>query len=199
MAGIKWLFYPNTVLKEAGLLVVDAKGQVDLSKTQVMYAAPDGGYLVVNRKGRKGGIVPESQVASVLAKAEAALKKVKAHNGKPLVTQFLRPTPETADLGLGGPRGGDVYLDLAPGYLFSKAWDKKDLFKVMPPGTAGHIFDPRRNDMHAQMSLAGPGLKRGVTIGPVRNSDIAPTIARLLDFPAPPQATGRVIEEALEP
>lgn len=200
MAGIKWLFYPNTVLKEAGLLAVDAKGVVDLKKTQVMYAATDGGYLVVNRQGRKGGIVPEHRVAAVLKRAEAALAAVQAHDGTPLVTQFIRPTAENAAaLGVGGPRGGDLYLDLQRGYLFHRAWDKQERFKAWPAGGAGHVFDPRRSDMHAQMTLAGPGLKRGVAIGPVRNIDAAPTIARLLNLPAPPQATGRVIEEALEP
>jgi hypothetical protein len=51
--------------------------------------------------------------------------------------------------------------------------------------------------MHAIMYLAGPGLKRGAAIGPVRNEDLAPTVMRLLDLPAPAQATGRVLSEAL--
>ena len=49
------------------------------------------------------------------------------------------------------------------------------------------------------MLLAGPGLKQGTAIGPVRNTDLAPTVSHLLGIPAPAQATGRVIDEALAP
>ncbi|HEY9721327.1 MAG TPA: alkaline phosphatase family protein [Oscillatoriaceae cyanobacterium] len=196
-AGLKYYFYPNTILREAGLLKLDARGQVDLAHTLVFYPPGDGNYLVVNRKTRLGGIVPESQVASVLARAQKALAAVKAENGKPLLTEFLRPSVGNFDLGIGGPTGGDLYLDYQPGYYPEPDLNRASAFKLLPPGTGSHIFDPRREDMHTIQFYVGPGVKRGVTIGAVRNSDLAPTICQLLGIARPPQATGRVLHEAL--
>jgi predicted AlkP superfamily phosphohydrolase/phosphomutase len=198
MGGMGWKFHPNVPLRQAGLLAMHPDGKLDLSKTQVIYAPNDGGYLLVNRVGRKGGIVPADQVEAVLAKAQKALAAVKAHDGTPLVTQFLRPDAETTQLGIGGPRGGDMYLDVRPGYYFDSDWNKQEVFKVLAPGSAGHVFDPRRPDMHAIQAYWGPGVKRGATLGAVRNIDLAPTVTRLMALPAPAQSTGRVLTEILE-
>lgn len=198
-AGLKYYFYPNVVLRQAGLLALTPTGQIDLARTQVFYPPGDGAYLVVNRKTRLGGIVPEAQVSAVLAKAQKALAAVKAENGKPLLTEFLRPSAATFDLGIGGPTGGDLYLDFQPGYYPEPQAGRASAFKLLPPGTGSHIFDPRREDMHTIQYYVGPGVKRGVAIGPVRNSDLAPTVCQLLGIAPPPQATGRVLQEALTP
>lgn len=198
MAGLAWKFYPNTALRQAGLLTTDWEGYIDLSRTKVIYAPMDGGYLLVNRIGRKGGIVPERDVPTVLAQAQAALMRVKAMDGTPVVTGFVKPDAETAELGIGGERGGDMYLNLKPGYYFDSDWDQKASFAALEPGSGGHIFDPRRPDMHAIQAYWGPGVKRGLEIPAVRNKDLAPTLCRLLGIPAPAQTTGRVITEALE-
>jgi len=52
--------------------------------------------------------------------------------------------------------------------------------------------------MHAIFYAAGPGLRRGVKIGPVRHVDVAPTLAAAVGMPAPKDATGEVVEGALE-
>ena len=101
------------------------------------------------------------------------------------------------DLDIGGIRGGDLYLDLHRGYYFSGDWTPAAATSAYGPGQGGHVFDPRRPEMHAALTLAGPGVKRGVAIGPVRNIDMAPTITHLLGMPLPARATGRVLEEAL--
>lgn len=198
MGGLKWKFHLNVALREAGLLALKPDGQVDLARTRVLYAPNDGGYLLVNRVGRKGGIVPESQVDAVLAQARATLAAVKAHDGTPVVTQFYQPDAETMTLGMGGERGGDLYLDLQPGYYFDSELKGSELFKALDPGSAGHVFDPRRPDMHAIQAYWGPGVKRGLALGPVRNIDLAPTVSHLLGLPAPAQSTGRVLTEILE-
>ena len=199
MAGLKYTFYPNQVLQQAGLLTADAQGKIDLSRTKIVYSPANGTFFTVNRASRRGGIVAERDVPAVIAAAEAALKRVKAKNGQPLVTQFLRPDAETAELGLGGVRGGDLYIDVQPGYYLHESAKPETQFKELRVGSASHMFDSRRPDMHAIMLLAGPGLKQGVEIGAVRNIDLAPTVSHLLGMPAPAQARGRVLEEALAP
>lgn len=198
MAGTSASYYPNQVLRQAGLLVLGKDGQPDLKKTKALYPALDGAFVVVNKVGRKGGWVKAADVPKVLDQVEAAFRKAQAPDGKPYVTGFLRAdTDEARNLGIGGPRAGDLYLDLAPGLYFDPKLDARAPTSPMEAGRAGHVYDPRRPDMHAIMGFAGPGVKGGVALGPVRNSDLAPTVCKLLGIPAPAQATGRVLTEAL--
>lgn len=198
MGGTKWSFHPNHVLRKAGLLALTKDGKVDLKRTRALYPATDGAFVAINHANRKGGIVSAFDAMKVAARVEAAFREVKGHDGRPLVTGIVRNgSPEAARLGIGGPRAGDLYLDLQPGYYFDGQLDAKALFSPQDPGRAGHVFDPRRPDMHAFMMFAGPGVKRGVTLGPARNQDLAPTVCKLLGIPAPAQATGRVLAEAL--
>lgn len=210
-AGLKYKFYVNAVLRKAGLLAVTRDGRVDLAHTQAFYPDTDGAFIVVNSTRHKGGIVPVKRIPLVLDKVQAALAAVKAEDGTPLVTSFVRPGNNDVlppipvsgsagvydELGVGGIRGGDLYFDLHPGYNYSPDWRKTKFFAPYGPGQGGHVFDPRRADMHAALTIAGPGVKRGVKIGPVRNVDLAPTITHLLGVPMPQRATGRVLVEAL--
>jgi predicted AlkP superfamily phosphohydrolase/phosphomutase len=211
MAGLKWKFFPNVVLRQAGLLALTPDGKIDLAHTQAYYPPTDGAFLVVNRQGRKGGIVKAAQVPDVLQRAEDALRAVRAADGTPLVTEFVYPhgndrldpvqLPDGRllydDLDIGGIRGGDLYLDLHRGYYFNPDATPAAATSAYGPGQGGHVFDPRRPEMHAAMAFAGPGVKHGVQLGPVRNIDMAPTITHLLGLPVPARATGRVLEEAL--
>ncbi|MEB3330716.1 MAG: hypothetical protein VKQ33_15935, partial [Candidatus Sericytochromatia bacterium] len=174
------------------------KGQVDLARTRALYTGTDGGYVVVNHVGHKGGIVPGRDVAAVLSRVENALAAERDGQGRPLVTRFIRrDSAEARGLGIGGPRAGDLYLDLQPGYLFDAEVGAAPVVSRVEAGRAGHVFDPRRPDMRAFMLLAGPGVRRGVELPPVTNADLAPTVARLLGIPAPAHATGTAIKAAL--
>ena len=51
--------------------------------------------------------------------------------------------------------------------------------------------------------MAGPGVRRGhvrneAALGPARLVDLAPTVAHLLDIPAPAQSQGQVLWDLLE-
>ncbi|MDB5097667.1 MAG: Type phosphodiesterase / nucleotide pyrophosphatase [Cyanobacteria bacterium RYN_339] len=211
MAGLKWKFFPNVVLRQAGLLALTPDGKVDLAHTQAYYPATDGAFLVINKRGRKGGIVPPAEVPEVLKRTEDALRSVRAADGTPLVNSFVYPhgndrlepvkLPDGRllydDLDVGGIRGGDLYLDLHRGYYFSPDASPAAATSAYGPGQGGHVFDPRRPEMHAAMAFAGPGVRAGVKLGPVRNIDMAPTLMHLLGMPKPARATGRVLEEAL--
>jgi hypothetical protein len=197
MAPAPWMFRPNAVLRRAGLLTLTSRGQVDLSRSRALYTGTDGGYVVVNHVGHKGGIVARRDVPTVLSRVEAALRAERDAAGRPLVTRLIRrDSDEARGLGIGGPRAGDLYLDLQPGYIFDAAVAAREVVQRAEPGRAGHVFDPRRSDMHAFMVLAGPGLRRGLELPPVTNADLAPTLARLLRIPVSAHATGRPIAGA---
>jgi hypothetical protein len=199
MAGIKWDFAPNLALREAGLLTLDRQGRVDLSRTRAYYPPTDGAFVVVNEAGYLGGVVKPHEVDSVIRSAEQAVSRVRDAAGRPIVTAaWSRYDPQLISLGVGGSRAGHLYLDLQPGYYFDSALAPATHVHPAELGSAGHVFDPRRSDMHAIMMFAGPGVRQGVVLRGVNHSQFAPTVAHLLGIGRPAQATGRPVAAALQ-
>jgi predicted AlkP superfamily pyrophosphatase or phosphodiesterase len=203
MVPAAWDFYPNVILKQQGFLVLSPDGQVDLSRTQAMYSLTNAGYVIVNSQAFKGGIVPLAQVPTVAERAAKALRQVTVPSGLGpigVVRQTLvNPTAAfTAQYGAGGELGGDVYLDLIPGYYLNPDVKATHAFGKRGPNRSGaHMFDARRPELYAMFCAHGPAFGRGITISEVRNVDVAPTAAHILGIPAPRQAQGRVPGEIL--
>lgn len=61
-----------------------------------------------------------------------------------------------------------------------------------------HGFLASEPELEGIFIASGAGIKRGASPGRIRNLDVAPTIARLLDLPLP-NAEGRALEEILIP
>lgn len=199
MEGVARDFFPNVVLRRAGLLAVDDKGKIDLSRTKAFYSPNDGAYVVINATDHKGGIVPPHQVARVTEQVVQALRAVRDPKTQArVVTSVFHAKQADPKLGIGGPAGGDLYLDLQSGLYFNAAAEGNELFKARHPfASGGHIFNPSRATMHAVFYLEGPGVKKGLVLPPARSIDVAPTLCRLLGIPMPAQATGRVLTDAL--
>ena len=66
---------------------------------------------------------------------------------------------------------------------------------VAPRGI--HGLNPERAELQAGFVVAGPGVAAGVSLGPIRQIDVAPTLAALLGLDPPAQATGAVLTRAL--
>ena len=135
--------------------------------------------------------------ASDLPKLEQAFAELDEH---PHVARIVRP----ADLhALGLPRfeesnyvrGQYLVLPDIDTYLTAEPGGKMERVLLDKP-SHGHGYLPTHPRMYTSLALSGAGIKRGVTIGHVRNMDVAPTIARLLGLEMPPMS-GRVLEEAL--
>jgi hypothetical protein len=134
----------------------------------------------------------------VIERAAAALLAPRdPQSGAALVERVFRPQ-EFPGLGIGGPRGGDLYFDLAPG-LYPSAGLRDEVVSAArnARGSGEHGYDPERRAMHAIFYLAGPGVAAGARLPAIRHIDVAPTLARLLGLPAPPQSIGRIVAEAL--
>jgi len=196
MAGVRNYFQVNTVLERAGLLVRDGN-RIDWSKTKIGVPDWTDFFLVVNGTDRKGGIVPPEQRATVIEAARKALLSAVDSTGMPFVTLTATPT-DFPYLGMGGPRGGDLYFELAPGYYPSNRASRDLVSKNGDEIGAGvHGFYPQRRTMHAIFYAAGPGLQVGKSIPAVRQIDIMPTLCAALGIPAPKNATGHSVGEAL--
>ena len=185
-----WMaFKPNVVLRDAGFLVADSAGTINLRRTRA--AATNGGWITVNRATRKIGVVPADSVAPILSRVEAALRAVRDDRGRPIVTRIFRAgTAEGDSLGIGGPGGGDLYWDLAPGFYWSpSAVGPAVVPLAFPQGEHGYPSIDR--DMHPALCIIGAGRPR--RIGQVRSIDIAPSVAEWLGIAPPGDARGKSI------
>lgn len=150
------------------------RAQLD-SKAAYLYHS-----IVVNTADWKQGVVPLSERALVVEQARRAL------SGAEGITSFFTPERDGERFGIGGPAGGDLYFDFAPGYgPAARGGAAQD----RPRGA--HGFVPARRDMQAICIAAGPRIRAGAEWPEIRIIDIAPMIAELLGFPAPATFRGR--------
>jgi predicted AlkP superfamily phosphohydrolase/phosphomutase len=195
MEGVNRAVKINVALQRSGLIALDRKGQVDLSKTKALYPAINNSYVLINTTDRKDGIVSPEERGQVLEQIRAALKQVR-DLGREVVTETWDADIDGPKMGIGGPAGGDVYLDLAPGYDFDPRFGKGDLIVSREPfGT--HGFNPLRPSMRTIMAFNGSGVAKGRKLAEIHTLDFAPTLARLLGMASPRDASGRVLTEAL--
>jgi predicted AlkP superfamily phosphohydrolase/phosphomutase len=181
-------FRPNAALRAAGLVAADDSGRVDASRTRAY--APDGLYVTVNATDRLHGPVHADSIPAVIARADSALRSVRGADGLPVVTHIWQ-VPAADSLGRGGPAGGQLYYETAPGY----AWSRSVTGAAAGPNSIGadHGFPSISPDMHTAFCAAGTaiGPKR---LPPARTIDVAPTVSGWLGLPAPRHARGAIIE-----
>jgi hypothetical protein len=186
-----WLtFKPNVELRDAGILRVDAAGNVDLAHTQA--AATRGGWISVNRVGRKGGIVPSDSVDAVLSRVERVLRAARDSAGTPIVTAIFRAgSPAGDSLGIGGPGGGDLYFDVAAGYYWGPFVTGAMVTPMaFPMGEHGYpSVDHDMQPLGCMLEAGGVGKR----IGMIRSIDFAPSVAEWLRIAPPAEARGRAV------
>jgi predicted AlkP superfamily phosphohydrolase/phosphomutase len=194
MRAVWRTFRPNVALRDAGLLATDAKGRVDLTRTRAM--SPYGGWVAINRRAWKGGIVAPSDEAALLDRVEAALRAVRGPDGEPVVTRTWRPAPDDS-LGLGGPVGGDVYYEVAPGYHWNTALTGVAAGPSEPRGE--HGFPSVDADMKTVLCAVGPGFPAH-RIGEARTIDLAPTLLEYFGVrPAPTVRGQSLLRDLMRP
>ncbi|HEU4587215.1 MAG TPA: alkaline phosphatase family protein [Gemmatimonadales bacterium] len=185
MRGTWREFRPNVALAAAGLLAVDPQGRIDLARTKAL--SPTGDWVSVNRVARRGGTVAPESEDSVLYAAEAALLAARRPDGEAVVTGVWRAR-DTDTLGMGGPVGGDLYYDVAPGYRWTARATGPVTGDAPPQG--GHGYPPLDPDMAAVLCATGPGFGPR-RVGPAALIDVAPTVSAWLGIPPPANARGR--------
>lgn len=190
MAGVGKTFYVNRILEQAGLCRFDTSGRLDLAHSKV-FSAPWGDFCVVaNTTDFKGGILTAAEAPSFLEQARLALLAARDLDGRPIVRRVLGRN-EVAVVGGGGPAGGDLYLDLVPGFYPSGAagadvisWNHDTL------GNGAHGFYPVRQDMRAIFVAGGPGVPHA-KVGVIPVIDIVPTLCAIMGWRSPADSQGK--------
>lgn len=195
MEGIENVFAINSALQRSGLLALDNHGRLDLARTKVFYPPMNNGYLLINTTERKEGIVEPAERSEIVARVRQALSEI-SHGERRLVTNLFDAASHGEAMGIGGEAGGDLYLELLPGFDFDARLGVQELIAERKP-YGMHGFDPQRKSMRTVMVFNGPGVAAGRRLKEVRVIDLAPTLSRLLDISTPRDATGQVLTEVL--
>ena len=193
MQAVNKRFAINRLLQQKGLLVIDAQGRIDLSKTKVLYPSINNDYLLINSMDFKNGIVAAEERKELARQVGELLSEVR-DGDQPVVKNVYDAEIYGAEMGIGGPSGGDVYIELVPGYDFDPRTTPEPLItQVEPHGS--HGANPEQSSMRTLMLFHGPGIAVGHRLQNVRIIDFAPTISGLLGFPAPKNSSGRVLHD----
>jgi len=194
MEGTHGLVAINKLLQEKGILAVDERGRVDLARTKAIYPAINNGYLLINSTDRKGGIVSPEERDDLIERIRELLFEIR-DGERQVVTGVYNAQTDGDAMGIGGESGGDIYIDLLPGYEPDPKLGAPELVAKREPHGM-HGFNPLRPSMRTLMVLNGPGVQAGQLLRGARILDFAPTLAELLRVPIPKDATGRVLYEA---
>jgi predicted AlkP superfamily pyrophosphatase or phosphodiesterase len=175
--------YPNVALKKAGLLRAAGPTVIDCD----VYVKTQGGmaFAYILDPARKEEL--RSKVIEVLRNCEGVDRVIDGREGPSLGM----PTPEE-NQGMGDfvlyPKAGGSFTEAVTGDVVSAP-------AINYGGSHGYAAsDP---ELDGIFIASGAGIKRGVKVSRIRNLDVAPTIARLLDV-ALPNVDGNVLAEILE-
>jgi predicted AlkP superfamily pyrophosphatase or phosphodiesterase len=174
--------YPNVVLKKAGLIKAAGPSVTHCDA----YAMTQGGiaFVYILDPARKAELLP--RLKELLTAAEGIDRVIDASEAHALGL----PTP-AENQGM-----GELILYPKNGYSFSAgvAGDVVTGPSINYGGSHGYFNgDPELDGIFV---ASGTGIKPGTKLDRIRNIDVAPTIARLLDLPLA-NPDGRVLEEIL--
>ena len=186
-------FAINRLLQQKGLIVIDEQSRIDLSKTKVLYPSINNGYLLINSTDRKNGIVAPDERKELARQVSKLLMEV-VDGDLHVVKNVYDAEIRGAEMGIGGPAGGDLYIELVPGYDFDPRTAPGPLITQVEP-YGNHGANPEQSSMRTLMLFHGPGIAAGRRLQNVRIIDFAPTLSGLLDFPAPKNSSGRVLRD----
>ena len=164
-ADVNRLVRPGVLLRQAGLITLDAKAAVTAWSASVL---PNGGSLYVYLKDPQDA----AQRAATLKAFED-----KAHEPNSGIGRILQ-APEIA--ALGGDPEAFLALDGAPGTTFGAGYNGDYDAPATVQGM--HGYDPNRPEMRASLLLFGANVPKGKLVD-ARIIDIAPTVATWLNLP----------------
>ncbi|MCH8568775.1 MAG: alkaline phosphatase family protein [Balneolales bacterium] len=191
-----WMqFYPNTVLRNAGLLVLDERGNPDLSQTKAL--SPNGYWITVNTTDWKDGIVNPDELDSVLDQIEEALLAATGADGQQVIRRVYRAADYADELGLGGPAGGDIYWNIAEGYRTTGFMRSSDVTAEARLWST-HGYDSTDPDMYTAFCAYGPSFP-AFRFQSVKTIDIAPTAGEYVGFGKPADASGQSVLHLMRP
>jgi predicted AlkP superfamily pyrophosphatase or phosphodiesterase len=166
---IKKIVLPNVVLRKAKLLnEVDADAKKD-AKPSVRVVVQGGSTMVY--------ILDQAQRTGIAERIKTAFKGLEG------VAKVLGPD-ETAAYGIADPKvdpnAPDMMIFAQLGYAFGDTAAGDLPFQEKPERKGTHGHDPNLPELHASFLAWGAGIKPGAKVGEISNTQVTPTIAKLM-------------------
>lgn len=162
-AAISQLFRPGVMLREKGLVTLDAKGKITDWKATVV---TDGGSAYLYRKDPNDEAT-RSAVLAMFTRSTEGIRRVALHD------DIVK---------LGGDPSALLAIEAADGTVLASGYSGDAHSAIPAAGTHGYF--PDRPEMRASLLIDSPQIGRG-KIENARIIDLAPTIARWLHLPLP--------------
>lgn len=179
---VKKVIQPNVALRKAGL--IKANGAKVLSCDAYTMAQGGLAFVYVTDPNKKAALLP--QLKELCAKLEGVGQVIDGSDGH----KFGMPTP-TENQGM-----GDLVLYAKDSYAFQATVDAEQEVAATTTYLGTHGYLNTEPDLDGIFLAWGYGIRSGQQIPRVRNLDIAPTIAKLLNVEMPAM-DGRVLTEVL--
>lgn len=174
---------PNAILRREGLLKVDG-GKIASAKAMVV---SEGGIGMVYLTDP----ATAEQDAKTVRRLFEGAEGIAAVLGPEDFPALQLPLPPR------NPGMADLILAAKDGYAFSGVATGDELVTDNRGKTGSHGYLSTNPKMNGLFVAAGPGIRSGVKLGAIDNTDVAPTIGRILNVPLK-ETTGRVLTEILD-
>ncbi|MHC4562267.1 MAG: alkaline phosphatase family protein [Planctomycetota bacterium] len=163
------------------------RGAIDWTRTKAIWH--DTMYIYMNVKGRQpNGCIEPEDYETVRDEIIQALLDYKDPRLGRCPFKLAMRAEDAHMFGLWGDRVGDIMVCVEPGGDYGEGHGN-----VLPTETFGI------SGLQATLVMAGPGVRQGHRVRrAVWLTDVAPTVAHLMDIPASATMEGAVINEALE-
>jgi predicted AlkP superfamily pyrophosphatase or phosphodiesterase len=173
---------PNVILKQKGLVEVDG----DKVTGGAVTILPQGGSAFVYITDEANHESIAQQVKGALAGAEGISKVI----GPDEFSAYGIPNPRR------DPRAPDLVLFAKMNYYFGDTAGGSIAIETKGERRGSHGHDASFPDLRAVFVACGTGIKPGAKLGDINNTDVAPTVAKLLGFEMP-GTDGKVLIEAI--
>lgn len=195
MVPIHTEVFVNTLLENAGLLVLDNRDYVVVSKSQAFAVASGGAaFIYINLEDREQyGIVSPDDYEEVLGRiVELFRSETDPRTGAPVFQRVMVKT-ELGEIGLDHSNSGDIFVQANPGYSLNGWRGEADTFQ--PASYYGqHGYAADLPEMHTIFFAAGGCLDpRPVPLPEMHLVDLVPTIADWLGIPEHQEWQGQVV------
>lgn len=175
-------------------------------------------FIWINLKERElNGLVPKSEYEIIRDRVIETLYKIRDPQTNESIIQLAVKKEEAINLGLNGDRVGDIIYFLKPPYgifdgnlgvlnaseLTKKLLDKPLAYDAKTFFGAHAYYLPNTKfgnfTVKAPLIIAGPDIQNGIELKKtVDLTDIAPTLAHLLEIPKPKNAEGKILYDLMK-
>lgn len=173
---------PNVVLRDAGLVETRDKKVVG----GAVQLVPQGGSALVYVTDKAN----RQQVIDRVTRAFNGVRGIASVVGPGGLAAYGVADPAV------DPNAPDMILFAQEGYVFGDTAAGALPVEEKSERRGSHGHDSNLPDLHATFIAWGVGIKPGARLGEISNTDVAPTVAKLLDVPMP-NVDGKVLSAAL--